>query len=148
MKTKKILNVIALLMAAVMMLLSVPAGAAVAEPVQPYASAYLDAYKGTATRSGNGVVNVNFKAWGTGTLDKLGAKSIKIYQSYDSNTWSPVWTFSAGTTYGMLGTDTFYHSGDVRYSGYVGVYYKAYIQFYGEDNGSSESFYYWTNVVI
>jgi hypothetical protein len=133
---------------AAVLLLGVPAAAAAADPMQPQASSYIRSRLAQASRPSAGAVKVSFSVDGYGTMTKLGAKSIKIYQSYDSNTWSLVKTYSSDSTAGLLGSNKSAHSGSVTYSGYVGVYYKAYVQFYAQNSSGSESLYSWTNVVV
>lgn len=146
MKSNLCMNVMALLLALVMV--ASPVMAATSEPADPMATALLFDYSASASRPTSGAVEVRFSATGMTLLDKIGAKSIKVYQSYDNHNWTLVKTYSASSTSGMLISDDFSHDGGVTYSGYVGVYYKAYVQLYGEDNGISESKYKWTSVVV
>lgn len=147
MKKSILFRLLAVCMAAVL-LLGVPAAAAAADPMQPQASNYFRSRTTYISRPSAGAVKVSFSADGYSTMTKLGAKSIKIYQSYDSNTWSLVKTYSSDSTTGLLGSNKSSYSGSVTYSGYVGVYYKAYVQFYAQNSGGSESRYSWTNVVV
>lgn len=146
MKFNLCMNVMALLLAVVMV--ATPVTAATSDPAEPMASALLSDYSASASRPTSGAVKVKYSVTGMTLLDKIGAKSIKVYQSYDNHNWTLVKTYNASSTSGMLISDDFSHSGSVTYSGYVGVYYKAYVQLYAENNGISESKYQWTSVVV
>ena len=147
MRKSRFIRMLAACMAAVL-LLSIPVSAAAADPVQPLASTHIKDNSAEATHPTSGAVKVSFTVKGYGTMTKLGAKSIKIYQSYDGNTYSLVKTYSSDSTSGLLGSNKLSHSGSVTYSGYVGVYYKAYVQCYAQNSSGSESIYVWTNVVL
>ena len=147
MKKSFLFRVLTVCMAAVL-LMSIPVSAATPETVHPYASTHISQYTAAASRPSGGTVKVEFSVMSFGVMTKLGAKSIKIYQSYDSNNWSLVKTFTSASTATMLGANTWTHSASVSYSGYVGVYYKAYIQFYAQNSKGEESIYYWTSPVV
>lgn len=136
------------LLAMVMVIISViPVGAnaAIATPVQPYASSYLDSYGAYVYPAGGGLVQVWFHVDGTGIMDELGVLSISIYESANNSTWTWKKTFTHDSTSGMLGYDDFYHSGHIDYQGVAGRYYKAYICVWGGEGGEGDTRYFWTS---
>lgn len=128
------------------MLLPLGAQAAVVDPVQPYASSYLDSYIAYVYSAGSGLVQVYFEVHGTAYMDELGCLSVSIYESTDNVNWTWKKTFTHDSTSGMLGYNKFYHSGHVDYQGVVGRYYKAYVCIWGGDNGAGDTRYFWTSV--
>ena len=114
------------------LLLSIPAQAA--EVPTPRASDYFVSsavylYETTGT---------SFQAWFDvtckRTMDKVGAKEIKIQRSTDNENWTTVATFSMDDYYSTLirenrGT----HVGYVNYTGTRGYYYRAFYRLHAED---------------
>ena len=119
--------------------------AATVEPIQPYASAYLDNYGAYVYLPGNGEVRVYFNVTGTGYMDELGALRIELYESTDGVNWTGVKTFTHYSTSGMLSYNDNYHSGYVSYSGVAGRHYQAYVCVWGGKNGDGDSRYFWTS---
>jgi len=107
----------------------VPAQAAV------QSNKYISRYGSQIVASGNGVVHVDFHTVGTGILDKVGAKYIRIYENgYLVKTYSyinPLYSSS------LIGTNTWYFFGGVDYQGTAGKSYYAEIIHYGEKSGGS-----------
>ena len=128
--------------------LTVPvyASAAVAETVQPRASAYLDNYGAYVYLPGDGEVRVYFNVTGTHYMDELGALSIAIYESTDGTNWTWKETFKHDLTPGMLSYNDHYHSGYVSYNGVAGRYYMAYVCIWGGKDGQGDTRYFWTSV--
>ena len=122
------------------------AQAAETESVQTRASAYLDNYAAYVYLPGNGQVQVYFDVTGTGTMDELGALSIRIYESTDGSNWTWKKTFTHDSTAGMLSYNDYFHYGCVTYNGVVGRYYKAYVCIWGGKNGQGDTRYFWTSV--
>lgn len=131
------------------MVLPVLCSAAVAEPVQPRASYYLDNYGAYVYLPGNGEVQVYFNVTGTDYMDELGALSIQIYEcstnSSDINDWTWKKTFTHDSTSGMLSYNDDFHVGHVTYQGTVGKYYKAYVCIWGGKDGDGDTRYFWTS---
>lgn len=128
------------------MVIPIGVSAASEGTVQPRASSYLSAYSAYVYLAGNGEVRVYFDVTGTGTMDEIGALSIKIYESTDNSTWTRVATRTHDSTSGMLGYNDFYHSGHVTYQGVEGRYYKAYVCVWAGKDGSGDTRYFWTSV--
>ena len=127
-------------------LVPVYAQAAETESVQPRASAYLSTYGDYVYLPGNGEVQVYFNVTGTDDMDELGALSIAIYESTDSENWTWKKTFKHNTTSGMLSYNDDFHTGHVTYNGVVGRYYKAYVCIWGGKDGQGDTRYFWTSV--
>ena len=143
---KSIMVRLAVLLMVISLMVPVYASAVTPETVQPYASAYLDAYGAYVYLPGSGEVQVYFTVEGTGYMDELGALSIEIHESTDGVNWDWVETFNHDTTSGMLSYNDNYHSGHVSYDGVAGRYYKAYVCVWGGKNGSGDTRYFWTSV--
>lgn len=143
-KRSTFVRLIALILVMVMV---VPTGAsaAVIEPVQPYASSYLNSYNAYVYPAGGGKIQVYFSAVGVNYMDELGALSVSLYESTDNVNWTWKKTFTHDSTSGMLGYDDIYHSGHVDYQGVVGRYYKAYVCIWGGENGAGDTRYFWTS---
>ena len=121
------------------------AQAAVVEPVQPYASSYLNSYNAYVYPAGSGKIQVYFDSVGNYYLDELGCLSISVYESTDNVNWTWKKTFTHDSTSGMLGYNKIYHSGYVDYQGVAGRYYKAFVTIWGGDNGDGDSRSFWTS---
>lgn len=118
------------LILAMAIVLAIPAFAT--ETVEPRASSYF-------MKSSVYLCNVSgtyFEAWfdvtGTGTMDVIGAKTIKIQQSSDGENWTTVKTFSKDSYSSLVDTSTTTHTAGVSYTGTRGYYYRAYVQLYAE----------------
>lgn len=79
-----------------------------------------------------------FQAWfevtGVRTMDKIGAKEIKIQRSSDNENWTTVATYSMDNYYStLICEDTAVHAACVTYTGTRGYYYRAFIKLYAED---------------
>lgn len=131
------------------LLVPMGANAATMPTVQPYASYYLDSYSAYVYLTGDGEVQVWFNVYGTGTMDEIGALSIKIYEcatnSSNLDDWEWKKTFTHDSTSGMLGYDDYSHCGHVSYDGTAGKYYKAYVCVWGGKNGDGDTRYFWTS---
>lgn len=80
----------------------------------------------------------NFQAWFdvtcVRTMDKLGAKEIKIQRSTDNENWTTVATYSMNDYYSTLIRENgVAHVGCVNYTGTRGYYYRAYYRLHAED---------------
>ena len=135
---KRLLKCICLLLSLVM-LLSIPAHAVEADNTR--ASNYFGAsavylYKTSST---------SFQAWFevtcVRTMDKVGAKEIKIQRSSDNETWTTVATYSMDNYSNLIRTNALGHVGCVNYTGTSGYYYRAYYKLYAEDDAGSAVVY-------
>lgn len=138
------MRVLAILMICVLVV-PISAQAAVVDPVQPYASNYLDSYNAYVYSAGSGLVQVYFDCIGNYHLDELGCLSVSVYESTDNVNWTWKKTFTHDSTSGMLGYNTYAYFGHVDYQGVAGRYYKAYVTIWGGDNGDGDSRSFWTS---
>ena len=68
------------------------------------------------------------------TMDKVGAKEIKIQRSADNETWTTVATYSMNDYYStLIEEDWVGHTACVNYTGTRGYYYRAFYRLYAED---------------
>ena len=96
-------------------------------------NAYISRYGGKVTAVGNGIIHVDFNTVGTGMLDKVGAKYIRIYEN---GNWVKTYSYiNPLYTSSMMGTNTWFFYGGVDYQGTAGNTYYAQIIHYGEKNG-------------
>lgn len=107
-------------------------------PAYARASNYLMSYGGSVSKSGS-TVYVSFFVTGTGTMDDIGALSIKVYK--EDGTW--VKSFLHESTSGMLGHNTGFKSCTVSFTGNANTTYKAYVGVYAGKNGGSDTRYFW-----
>lgn len=144
---KKNIKFVRLVAMMLVVVLTLPMGvsAAVVEPVQPYASSYLNSYNAYVYPAGSGKIQVYYSVIGVGYMDTLGALTIKIYESTDNSNWTWVKSFTNDTTPSMIGYDDYYYSGHVDYQGVAGRYYKAYVCVWAGKDGGGDTRYFYTS---
>jgi len=128
---KRFLKHICLLLSLVMVF-SIPAYAVEAGNTRAsnyFASSAVYLYKTSST---------GFQAWFdvtcVRTMDKVGAKEIKIQQSSDNENWTTVATYSMDDYYStFIRENNFSHVGCVNYTGTSGYYYRAFYRLYAKD---------------
>ena len=120
---------------ALSMILAIPSFAA--ETNQSKASNYF-------MKSSEYLCNISataFDAWfevtGTGTMDEIGASFIKIQRSEDGVNWTTVRTYTKESYPNLIDTNGTSHAAGVRYVGYLGYYYRAYIQLYAKQGNNT-----------
>lgn len=128
-------------------LLAVPAQAA--ETVDTRSSSFFGSsavylYETSAT---------TFQAWfevtGVRTMDKIGAKEIKIQRSSDNENWTTMKTYSMDDYSNLICENTVSHAACVTYTGTRGYYYRAYIKLYAKDeNGTATWSRYTSSIYI
>ena len=117
---------------ALVMLLTIPVQAVEADNSRAsnyFGSSAVYLYKTTDT---------SFQAWFDvtcmRTMDKVGAKEIKIQRSSDNENWTTVATYSMDDYYSILiKEDRVTHVGCINYTGTRGYYYRAYYKLYAQD---------------
>lgn len=114
--------------------------------VTPYASKYMDSYSVTLDNEGN-TLYADYTVFGTGLIDKLGAKTVYFQRSTDKVNWTTQKTCSYSSYSDMIGYDTSLHSSYNSFTGTPGYYYRAYIVLWAEEGGDSEYRYLYTNVI-
>lgn len=117
------------LVLSLVMLLAVPAQAADARSSSFFARSSVYLYETSST---------TFQAWfdvtGMRTMDKIGAKEIKIQRSSDNENWTTMKTYSMADYPSLICENTAAHSACVTYTGTSGYYYRAYITLYAKDS--------------
>lgn len=113
------------------------------------ASQYLTAYIAYIYPEGNGNMSIYFEVEGTGTMDEIGALSIRLQEKPSgSTTWTTVETYSYVDYPNMLGyNDNFYYS-SVDYSGTDGYSYRAYVTIWAGQDGDGDSRVILTDTVV
>lgn len=110
------------------LLLAVPAQAAEARSSSFFTRSAVYLYETSST---------TFQAWfdvtGTGIMDKIGAKEIKIQRSSDNENWTTMATYSMDNYSSLICENTSTHSACVTYTGSKGYYYRAYIKLYAKN---------------
>ena len=137
---KRFIRVTALVMA-LMLCLSVPAAAAVAEPALPQSDAYIRSFFATIGSPSKGTMVVSFSTTGTGIMSTIGATKIIVYK-WDSVV--PVATFTSGTTPSMLAHNTISYGSSYSCSGISGEKYYAVVYCYAAGNGGNSTLKYTT----
>lgn len=128
--------------------LPVNAHAAAPSSIQPLSSNYILTYSAEVVAMGNAQVQVQFYIKGLGIVPKLGAATITLYQSIDSQNWFLAETYSYQTTSGLMSYSSTYHEGYVSHDGYPGRFYKATVTFYGGTTSTGDTYDYNTSTIL
>lgn len=140
---KKLLRLFAVIL--VFVLTFAPAAQATSY-IDPLASKYFSSYSVSLDNEGT-TLYADYDVFGTGIIDKLGAKTVYFQQSTDKVNWTTKKTCSYSSYTDMIGYDTSLHSSYNSYTGTSGYYYRAYIVLWAEEGGDSEYRYLYTNVI-
>lgn len=124
------------LVLSLVLLLAVPAQAVGTENARSssfFGSSAVYLYKTSST---------TFQAWfevtGMRTMDKIGAKEIKIQRSSDNESWTTVATYTMDDYYStLIDENNCAHVACVTYTGSHGYYYRAYYKLYAKDDTGS-----------
>ena len=119
---------------ALVMVLLLSVAAFAAEVIEPKASNFFG-------KSSVYIANVSgtyFEPWfdvtGTGIMDKIGAKTIKVQRSSDGVNWTTMRTWTMDDYPSLIDTNTATHGAGVSYTGSRGYYYRAYIELYAKNS--------------
>ena len=121
-----------------------------AEPeIMPRASAYFSCIEWNLTPIGNGDLQVYVDICATGTMTKLGASSVAIYEKLPGATsFTMVHVFNRYNSPDALGTNEYTYVYEPVYTkGVAGAQYYASIAFYAENSAGSETLYRTTLIV-
>ncbi|MDO5785744.1 MAG: hypothetical protein Q4P20_11845 [Eubacteriales bacterium] len=134
-----------------MFLAANPVAIAAAPPdegtAEPQASYFLSSYSSYVAAVGSGKVQVWFDVNGVGTMSRIGATRVILYESTDNKSWTAVKTFRYTAYTSMTATNKMTHTSYVPYSGVSGRYYKATVTAYAEKNGGCDSRLIYTSVI-
>lgn len=146
MKHRNILWRITAFLLVFVLLSPVSASAAVADPIEPYASNYLTSYNAYVYCASSSQIQVWFSVTGTTIMDELGTLSIKLFESADNSTWTHVKTFDHTVYSNMLYEDDYFYMDHVTYyNGKAGYWYKAYVCIWAGREGDGDTRYFWTS---
>ena len=108
------------------------------------ASNYFSSFKAYCYASSSTELAVYFKVFATGTMDELGASTIKVQRSSDGTNWSTVKTFTKDVYTQMKNTNTAAHATTLYCTKTSGYYYRAYVEFYAKNSAGTGSYDYYT----
>lgn len=110
-------------------------------------SAYLNSYAASTVPISGGRLTVTVDVAGVGSMTKIGASTIIIYESTDNKLFRQVARYESSDYPHMMGSGTHYYEDAVTYQGVVGRYYYSSVYVYAENaSGSDEKNY--TTVVV
>ncbi len=100
-------------------------------------SAYLDDYSVNVTAKSGGRIAVTLNISPVGSMDKVGATSVHIYESTDNEAFEWAASYYEEDYPELMGSGTIYLDSPVTYYGTVGRYYMAVAYVYaGDETGS------------
>lgn len=120
---------------------------AYAQEANPRASTELSSYRAYCTKVSSTRISVVFQVIGTTALDEIGANTIKVQYSSDGVNWTTAKTFRKATDSVLMDYNSGAHSQEVFATVPSGKQYRAYVEFYGEKDGSSTTRFYYTTVI-
>ena len=126
---------------------SLAAVPAYAQEQSARASLYLSSYRAYCTKTSSTTVVVSFHVIGTGLMDEIGANTIKVQYSSDQVNWTTAKTFTKSVYTSMVNYGVSGHGGTLTAAVPSGKQYRAYVEFYGEKDGSSTTRYYYTPII-
>lgn len=141
---KRLVRLVSIFMV-VVMLLTTPAFAA--ESVQPRSSSFFSCSSVYLYKLSGASFEVWFDVTGTGIMEEIGARTIKVQRSSDGETWTTMKTFRMGSYPQMICENTAQHSDYVTYTGAPGYYYRAYIVLYAKDSSGTGEMYRYTSTL-
>ena len=115
--------------------------------VSDRSSAYLNSYAASVTARSGGRLIVTVDVSGVGSMTKIGASTIYIYESSDGVDFERVGTYHYEGYPNMMGSGTIYYKDAITYYGTPGYYYFASVYCYAENANGSDERNYTTTVV-
>ena len=122
------------------------AQAAMPEPVQPRASAYLMDYTAYICAMGGGTLEIWWEVTGTDYWADIGVLSISLYESIDNANFYWVKSYSFTNYSNMLWHNNYISMDHVEYDGVPDRYYKAYVHVWAGPEDGGDGRYIWTPV--
>lgn len=119
----------------VIMVLSVPVSAV--ENLSQRASNYFAAHSVYLYKTSGTQFQAWFEVTAVGTMQKLGASTIKIQRSTNKTNWTTVATYEMEDYSNMIDSNSSYHDGYVTYSFTKGYYYRAYVELYAKNSNGT-----------
>lgn len=118
-----------------------------AQEITPRGSNELSSYRAYCTKTASTTVVVSYQVIGTDIIDEIGANTIKVQYSSDGTNWTTAKTFRKASYPSMVDYNTSMHGGTLTATVPSGKQYRAYVEFYGEKDGSSTTRYYYTPII-
>ena len=110
-------------------------------------SAYLDGYAASVTAKSGGRLVVTVDVSGVGSMTKIGATKIYMYESEDGTIFSQVATYKYEDYPNMMGSGTVYFKDAITHYGTPGYYYYASVYCYAANSSGSDERNYCTSIV-
>ena len=108
------------------------------------ASNYISSYRAYCYAVSSTKIEVWFSVVGAGTMDEIGASTIKVQRSSDGTTWTTMKTYTKESYPQMIDTNSGFHGSSVTYTATPGYYYRARVEFYAKNSTGSGYMYYYT----
>ena len=89
-----------------------------------------------------------FDVSGTHTMEKIGARLLKIQRSSDGVNWTTVRTYRMADYPEMICENTFQHDHYFYYTGTAGYYYRMYVELYAEDSSGVGEWYEYSSKIL
>lgn len=103
---------------------------------EPRASSYIISKSASITAQGGGTIKITFTITATGTMTKLGAQTIDLY---DSDGYVCTFRYTNSNYSNMMGYNDFYHNSYVTYNGVSGETYYAIVSFYAGNSSGGDT---------
>ena len=120
---------------------------AYAQEQSPRASNELSSYRAYCTQLSSTSVGVAYQVLGTDLMDEIGVNTVKVQYSSDKVNWTTAKTFRKASYPSMVDYNDCAHAGTLTATVPSGKYYRAYVEFYAEKDGSFTERYYYTEII-
>ena len=138
-KSTRIFIKFAAFLLSLVLVLPLQAQAALPETVEPQANQYISNTSCQLQAKGNGKLNNGFSIQTYSVMKKLGVQTIVLYESTDNVEYFPVRVYYSSDYSGMMGSNTYWHSYSLTYSGVARRYYRASFVFTVQTNSGVKS---------
>ena len=108
-----------------------------AESAAPKASSYFFRSSTYLYKTSSTQFQVWFEITATGTMQKLGAKTVKVQRSSDGVNWTTMKTYNSTDYSNMIVTNDFAHTSYFTYSGTPGYQYRAFVTYYAKNSSGT-----------
>ena len=119
----------------VFMLISIPAYAV--DDLNNRASNYFAAHSVYLYKTSSTQFQAWFEVTAVGTMQKVGASTIKVQRSTDKSNWTTVATYEMEDYSNMVASNTSGHESYVTYTYTTGYYYRAYVELYAKNSNGT-----------
>lgn len=112
-----------------------------------YSSEYLDSYSADVIPEPGGKLVISAFVNGVDTMDKIGVKTIFLYESKDGSSFTRVALYEDSDYPEMIGSGDFFYEDLFTYQGKVGYRYYASVYVYAGKDGGGDTRNYTTSTV-